>query len=375
MGLKLIEFSVENYRNLNIDKVKVNNKLSIVGINNIGKTNLIKLISYVLHPDRYPSNNEFFSKKENYSNPDKPIIVDLAFSVDEDIKQDGYFMKYFEDFIHQDKIFLKFERKWHGEANFYIAGSGDFYREYPEWVKQHRFRQFNAYFITTEKSYLDDFNLDNNNSLISDYLEFLKTYDYPKFEEFSDRNKLVDTLSNLNLKINLQRFFPQIKEYYFEFNSEENKLEIYINENGTNRSLNQMGSGLKKLFLLNIYFYFFEILKSSKGQMLLLIDEPEVNLHPSAQRSISELLNEISKNQQIIITTHSPYIIEDLFNIEDILLLKKDNNSNQTSGNQINITTLNEISEEKIISELNSIKKEIFFADKVIIVEGYSDYL
>lgn len=47
---------------------------------------------------------------------------------------------------------------------------------------------------------------------------------------------------------------------------------------------------------------------------LILLDEPEVSLHPSAQRKVKDfLLNEIiNKKHQIIISSHSPAIIKDL---------------------------------------------------------------
>lgn len=54
--------------------------------------------------------------------------------------------------------------------------------------------------------------------------------------------------------------------------------------------------------------------KNAPNYSLILLDEPEVSLHPSAQRKIQIfLLNEIKKHKhQVIISTHSPAIIKDL---------------------------------------------------------------
>ena len=46
---------------------------------------------------------------------------------------------------------------------------------------------------------------------------------------------------------------------------------------------------------------------------LILLDEPEVSLHPAAQKKVQEfLLTEIKKNHQIIISSHSPAMVKDL---------------------------------------------------------------
>jgi predicted ATPase len=49
---------------------------------------------------------------------------------------------------------------------------------------------------------------------------------------------------------------------------------------------------------------------------LLVIDEPEMNLHPEAQAKIIELLAIlVNSGIRIIVTTHSPYIVDHLVNI------------------------------------------------------------
>ena len=56
-----------------------------------------------------------------------------------------------------------------------------------------------------------------------------------------------------------------------------------------------------------------ELSKANEGSFVLL-DEPEVSLHPAAQKRLKIfLLNQIIKNKhQIVIATHSPNLIEDL---------------------------------------------------------------
>ena len=43
---------------------------------------------------------------------------------------------------------------------------------------------------------------------------------------------------------------------------------------------------------------------------MIVIDEPELSLHPSLQRNLSSLLIDYSSTRQIVIATHSPYFLE-----------------------------------------------------------------
>lgn len=59
----------------------------------------------------------------------------------------------------------------------------------------------------------------------------------------------------------------------------------------------------------------------------LIIDEPEMNLHPEAQARLIEFLSLLSQNDlQILFTTHSPYVIDHLTNLMKAATLK-DNKS------------------------------------------------
>ena len=66
-----------------------------------------------------------------------------------------------------------------------------------------------------------------------------------------------------------------------------------------------LGSGVEIILTLLILK---NIAGVSKGSIVYLIDEPELHLHPKAQDKLLDLLLEESKNKQIIISTHSPYL-------------------------------------------------------------------
>ena len=90
----------------------------------------------------------------------------------------------------------------------------------------------------------------------------------------------------------------------------------YFVVSGNNLSPNQLSEGtLKTLALL-----FYALTDDSK---LLLIEEPEVCIHHGLLNSIISIIKSQSKNKQIIISTHSDYVL-DLLTPENIILVNKD---------------------------------------------------
>ncbi|MBA3570056.1 MAG: ATP-binding protein, partial [Pyrinomonadaceae bacterium] len=62
-----------------------------------------------------------------------------------------------------------------------------------------------------------------------------------------------------------------------------------------------MGEGIVSLFAI------VDALHDSSLGSMIVIDEPELSLHPSLQRRVASLLAEYAKDRQIVVSTHSPY--------------------------------------------------------------------
>ena len=77
-------------------------------------------------------------------------------------------------------------------------------------------------------------------------------------------------------------------------------------ENGQGKSFNieSLSSGEKQLFIRALSLKFL-----NANNCLILIDEPELSLHPEWQRKIVHVYEQIGENNQIIIATHSPHIV------------------------------------------------------------------
>lgn len=121
--------------------------------------------------------------------------------------------------------------------------------------------------------------------------------------------------------------------------------------------------------------------ESSSRAYSLLIDEPELCLHPSAVREACNLLYEIATipNWQVMITTHSPVFINLGFNNTSIVRVDREE-GRESSGTTIyrpNQAQLGdgELENLKLLTMYDPYVAEFFFAKEIIIVEGDTEYV
>lgn len=82
--------------------------------------------------------------------------------------------------------------------------------------------------------------------------------------------------------------------------------------------IDDIGSGFEMIFSL-LYSYYLS--QQSGKKLIILIDEPELHLHPNIQGEFAKLLLEFSKDAQIFITTHSPLLVKQVM-YSDLPLIK-----------------------------------------------------
>lgn len=112
---------------------------------------------------------------------------------------------------------------------------------------------------------------------------------------------------------------------------DERSMPIFKNSSGKEFDINQLSSGEKQLFLRTLSIKMLEPENS-----IILIDEPELSLHPKWQQQIIEIYEKIGKNNQLIIATHSPHILGSVSR-ENIFLLSKNENGKviSTTGEEL----------------------------------------
>jgi hypothetical protein len=132
-----------------------------------------------------------------------------------------------------------------------------------------------------------------------------------------------------------------------------------------------VGTGLQNVLMLSIFQTYAELVG---GQVIFGIEEPEIFLYPSAQRSLFDSFKKLSEKCQIFYTTHSPNFV-DVVRAHEIEVLKKDEDLGTIPLMKSGLVTEAWLakSEFKIYTQFNTHRNELFFAKKVLLVEGVSD--
>ncbi len=102
------------------------------------------------------------------------------------------------------------------------------------------------------------------------------------------------------------------------------KEALFVQRKSNNQQirLSNMGSGYEMLFAL---IYAYNMACQSNKQLIILIDEPELHMHPSLQRKLVDYLLKISATAQIFLSTHSALLIKQLsgVNVAKIMVLQR----------------------------------------------------
>ncbi|MDP3607970.1 MAG: AAA family ATPase [Methylophilus sp.] len=176
-----------------------------------------------------------------------------------------------------------------------------------------------------------------------------------EFHKNANLKKLTDILNELGYQWSLETINPL-----------KNTYNIRLNKHGTTFLVNNASSGEKELLT-----YLFAIFALNVRDALIIVDEPELHLHPKWQKTLLQLFIKLSKstNNQFLFATHSATFISP----ESIRYVSRVYNQDQKSHIvRLDAETLP--SAKHLLNLVNSQNNErLFFADKVVIVEGLSD--
>ncbi len=114
--------------------------------------------------------------------------------------------------------------------------------------------------------------------------------------------------------------------------------------------------------------------------VLVAFEEPELFLHPSAANMLRDTIYALGESDQIICTTHSPWMIDLSRNPQSITRMAIQDSDNVVACNYVVSTALAKLPPEdktrvKIVQAFDDELSRVFFAEKVIVVEGDSEVL
>lgn len=141
---------------------------------------------------------------------------------------------------------------------------------------------------------------------------------------------------------------------------------------GVDHTSEGLGDGIVSLlFLLNALY-------DSEPETLLVLDEPELSLHPQLIRKLNGVFARFAKDRQIVVFTHSPLLVswDDIAAGAEIARVYKDGADSKIA--QVPRATINEVSKVRrgwrnphtLGQDAN---EALFLDDRIIVVEGQED--
>ncbi|OGY91377.1 MAG: hypothetical protein A3B30_02520 [Candidatus Komeilibacteria bacterium RIFCSPLOWO2_01_FULL_52_15] len=278
-----------------------------IGPNNCGKTNLLDAIDFLAHPEKDPS--RLHHHRAN---------MEAAFSFnDAEAKRFG---------MHGVTIVGKHytvEIRGHG---------GEAVTEEIEQYVSSRVRML-SYESFTEFEQIE-----------SDYLSLAQKYP-----------EVFDRFSRL-----MRQHFPEI-EGITTIVDEATEDFGSVSLGSRSITIDRLGGGFRRVLVMLLYAL-------HPDYSIILIDEPEIHLHPGMIKKLLHIIHGGAMNQ-LIVTTHSPLFITAEWLSQVYRVLKDEQGSTVYSLAQQPVA----IDRQRLVQELNADNLEMFFADKVLVVEGVSD--
>ena len=176
-------------------------------------------------------------------------------------------------------------------------------------------------------------------------------------------------LSEFQQKVNesFQRNSGYQEEIRYTVSCDPNQLfqvqaQTYHQERQTLSPVEHLGKGMRSMYLLSLLEAYVE--GEDRLPSLILIEDPEIFLHPQLQKVSSEILYGLSKKNQVIFSTHSPNLLFN-FSIRQIrqMVLGEDGYSDIREQADI----------DDILNDLGYSANDLMNVSFVFLVEGKQD--
>lgn len=138
--------------------------------------------------------------------------------------------------------------------------------------------------------------------------------------------------------------------------------EVYNQEQGKTHSIDQLGKGLRSIYMLSLLETYVE--EEDRLPSTILVEDPEIFLHPKLQKVSGEILYRLSKKNQVIFTTHSPNLLSN-FNSRQIRQTVLDEECYSKVKEKTDIS--------QILDDLGYTANDLMNVNFVFIVEGKQD--
>lgn len=366
--MKLINLEIKRFRSIKQCSFPVKDIMSVVGRNNVGKSSVFRALNAFFN---FEKEKEFFiSGSHDFSNKSQPKII-LTFSdIPEDIKT-----------ILSVTDFLKIQFTYKNNKKKYFFYNGSRYADLSDANLDKIFEKIQFVYIPAARDYKEAL-VDERETILKEIINiFLKNHTDKRDTLTPKVKQLEDDFKNVFSKISseLAKFYFDDKKTFLKIVPKKEidysiilkDLKLQVEEKSAGFDLYDCGSGIQSMVNIALYRYLANLKHSN---FIVGIEEPENNLHPQLQKKIIKLIKggRAEKEVQIIFTTHSPYIIDQLENNEIILLRKeKDVDKKRNFVTNFYYFKDNKVPDGRMIKKI--LNSEFLFSNLLIVVDGDAD--
>lgn len=377
---------IKGFRNFREVSVNFNEHSLMIGANDVGKTNLIYALRLLL--DRSFSDYDYeLAESDFFAYEDTHAIVIRAYidSITEDcviarlpgkISNDGKLVLQYTATINNGKVEYQFFcGKSDSEEDLKEIDS-PFYRKYLNLKYISSRREFWSYINKTKKELLlqakgsrteevvkaDDVLYDEIEQKLQEVDAKIPQLSYVK-NATSHLNKELDKLSIHN------------REQQIVFDTASTNVDrviqnVSVTSKYGDKKMIIGGEGRVNQIYLSLWASQNQHTETSNEVSIICVEEPEAYLHPHQQRELAAYLGRTLQGQ-VILTSHSPYIVSEFTPNSIIRLYKEDTHDTLVASDGCS----EEIAEgiEDFGYRMSVIPAEAFFSDCVILVEGPSE--
>lgn len=396
--MRITYLKICNYKSIRELVIQdVENALILVGKNNTGKTAVIDAILTAAGL-RKPADWE-------YLDPGKPISISLQFELTDNDLQ----------YYHSKGILSKAKdyEKWYEEFQQKLPSYQDHILSFTYLAKpDHKIRYRDGYAKHNPdilRIFPKIYHIDQTRNLEALQNDVFSFYDKESFQMLKDNectfdstrkcnrcfqcigviNKkapeeltLFETARLLQYKLfhtNLTTFAEKVNHHFHANGSPSQEIryvldydmdkllhvetQVYNRERGgIVGPINLLGEGLRSIYALSLLEAYVE--EEDTLPCIVLMEDPEIYLHPQLQKVASEILYRLSKKNQIVFSTHSPNMIFNFSTrqIREIIL-----------DEEYFTTAMENSSVDDILDDLGYTANDLMNVSFVFIVEGKQD--
>jgi len=405
--MKLIKLRICDFRGLGGENNEIDftdsDIIFLIGQNNVGKSTYLRAYEFFTSPKQIATREDF----NNHTSENNTIIIEGWFVKEEDDDNDMDLKGKSKDAKDADWLskwvctdgLIRIKKEWKS-----IDGGFDKFTFSPsdnQWIPNGfggMETLFTKYAPTpiTISAMEDQSSLEEKvNKLIQE--DFIKKIKENYSEEYGNliegvknlQGKITGSASveNLNAELNkhFQKVFADLTLKIQASKDENIKIEdafkknhsviVERKDNPRKETFLQHGHGVIRQALFNFLTFLKRNDATNRKQYLILFEEPEVFLHPKIAFKLRESLYELAENSpyQIVCATHSPLMIDiSKPHASLIRVVKHENETTETFQVGEDIFGRDEDQKERVqmINRFNPHICEVFYADKVILVEG-----